>query len=99
MSIDWQMILIVADSYILQLQRIETPVDPTPSTPALATQTPLPPPPLPIQSIFASKSPQSGTIALLNAIIRIPLSLIDSACIVDSKFRHRYVLQGSHSIF
>jgi len=64
-----------ADSYIIQIQRVETPIEPTtPVIPApVSTPTPtvlpppLPPPPqsLPLQSIFASKSPQSVLASLI----------------------------------
>ena len=56
-----------ADSYILQIQRFEAPVEQTPSTPPVlpVTSQPsnLPLPSIPA-SLFASKSPQSGRIDL-----------------------------------
>jgi hypothetical protein len=57
----------IADSYILQIQRFEAPIEQAPSAPPIIpapSQTPVHPPSLPLQSIsaslFASKSPQSG---------------------------------------
>jgi hypothetical protein len=50
----------IADSYILQIQRFAAPVEQTTPAPGLNPQTPVPASPLPLPSIFASKSPQSG---------------------------------------
>jgi len=55
----------IADSYILQIQRFEAPIEQPPSAlPTLPTPSIHPSPSLPLQSIsaslFASKSPQSG---------------------------------------
>ncbi len=59
----------LADSYILQIQRFEAPIEQTPSTPTVPSQTTLNHPSIPLQSIsaslFASKSPQSGKRNLL----------------------------------
>ncbi|CAF2375782.1 unnamed protein product [Rotaria sp. Silwood2] len=62
-----------ADSYILQIQRFEAPVEQPPPTPPVLPVTsqppPIHPPPLPLQSIsaslFASKSPQSVLASLI----------------------------------
>jgi hypothetical protein len=66
-------IFFTADSYILQIQRFEAPVEqplPVPPTLPAAFQPPIHPPSLPLQSIsaslFASKSPQSGKINRLD---------------------------------
>ena len=55
----------IADSYILQIQRFEAPMEQLPSTPPIASQTPLNHPSLPLQSLLATKSSQSGTRNLL----------------------------------
>ncbi|CAF1609027.1 unnamed protein product, partial [Adineta ricciae] len=58
-----------ADSYILQIQRVDTPVEQLPPTPTILPQTPINPPSMPLQSIsaslFASKSPQSVLASLI----------------------------------
>ncbi|UJR35410.1 hypothetical protein I4U23_028167 [Adineta vaga] len=58
-----------ADSYILQIQRMDTPVEQLPLTPTIPSQTPINPPSIPLQSIsaslFASKSPQSVLASLI----------------------------------
>jgi hypothetical protein len=65
--------LCLADSYILQIQRFEAPVEQPPATPLVASQTHVNPSSIPLQSIsaslFASKSPQSGKIKSYNYLI------------------------------
>lgn len=65
----------IADSYILQIQRCETPVEQLPLTPTIPSQISLNNPSLPLQSIsaslFATKSPQSGTIHVLFSLFSI----------------------------
>jgi hypothetical protein len=62
--------LFIADSYILQIQRFEAPIEQLPSTPSIISQTPINSASIPLQSIsaslFASKSPQSGKKHILN---------------------------------
>jgi len=69
LEISWSSVP-TADSYILQIQRIETPVEQGTAVPLLSTpQTPIHPPSIPLQSIsaslFASKSPQSVLASLI----------------------------------
>jgi len=60
---------LIADSYILQIQRFEAPIEQPPSTPSVSSQIPLNPSSIPLQSIsaslFASKSPQSVLASLI----------------------------------
>ncbi|CAF1332734.1 unnamed protein product [Rotaria sordida] len=72
LEVSWNSVQ-TADSYILQIQRFEAPVEQPPLTPPVLPVTsqppPLHPPPLPLQSIsaslFASKSPQSVLASLI----------------------------------
>ncbi|CAF4488939.1 unnamed protein product [Rotaria sp. Silwood1] len=58
-----------ADSYILQIQRFEAPIEQPPPAPSITSQTSINPPSIPLQSIsaslFASKSPQSVLASLI----------------------------------
>ncbi|CAF2762547.1 unnamed protein product [Rotaria sp. Silwood2] len=58
-----------ADSYILQIQRFEAPIEQPPPAPSITSQTPINSPSIPLQSIsaslFASKSPQSVLASLI----------------------------------
>ncbi|CAF0833913.1 unnamed protein product [Rotaria sordida] len=58
-----------ADSYILQIQRFEAPIEQSHPAPSITSQTPINPSSIPLQSIsaslFASKSPQSVLASLI----------------------------------
>ncbi|CAF0759351.1 unnamed protein product [Adineta steineri] len=58
-----------ADSYILQIQRFEAPIEQLPATPPIISQASINPSSIPLQSIsaslFASKSPQSVLASLI----------------------------------